>query len=354
MLGSSRRLSRKSNASDPGRVKRFRILRATTIVASLVAVLVATVYTFGATQAIASQLTVMPQTDVFPAEDVRPVVKAASESDEAASHGQNILLLGSDARREVKSLADAEGNRADTIMVVNVPAHGADVTVMSIMRDNWVTIPEHGEAKINAALAFGVVQLMVQTVDEFIGARIDHVALVEFEGLRDLTDALGGVAVDNTFPFTSAHGGHTFDAGTVELSGDEALGYVRERYAFPDGDYQRVRNQQAFLRGILQSIDGAVDPVRILRAATSVAPYVAVDEKFSITELVGLVTTLRQADGQVQFFTSPTLGTDTVDGQSIVRVDWDGMETVRKAFSTDAVARQAASVAFGVTEDTTG
>ena len=346
MLGNNRRSSSVRRTADARRAKRGRTARIVTIAASLVIVLIAAAYTVGSTQAIASQLTIMQRTEVFPDESLRPApAQPVSTSDKAAADGgRNILLLGSDARREVASLDEADGNRADTIIVVNIPADGADVTVMSIMRDSWVTIPEHGEAKINAALSIGGVPRMVQTVEEFIGARIDNVALVDFEGLRDLTDALGGVTVYNSVPFTSTHGGHSFAGGSVTLSGDEALGYVRERYAFSDGDYQRVRNQQAFLRGILHEVDGVVDPVRILHVATSLAPYVAVDDGFSMSELVDLFVRLRQAEGHVRFFTSPTLGTDTVGDQSIVRVDWAAMDAVRRSFTTDPANESATAL----------
>ena len=87
---------------------------------------------------------------------------------------------------------------------------------MSIMRDNWVPIDGHGYNKINAALAFGGVPLMVSTVENFIDTRIDHVAVIDFEGFKGLTDALGGVTVSSPVAFyqwrirlrgrSSAHG----------------------------------------------------------------------------------------------------------------------------------------------------
>src|SRR5690606_401872 len=105
---------------------------------------------------------------------------------------------------------------------------------MSIMRDNWVNIQGHGEAKINAAVAYGGIPLAVNTVENFIDARIDHVALIDFESFKGLTDAVGGVTVNNTIAFDSINGGHgfSFAQGEITLNGDEALAFVRERYAF--------------------------------------------------------------------------------------------------------------------------
>ncbi|HLS01072.1 MAG TPA: LCP family protein, partial [Beutenbergiaceae bacterium] len=101
--------------------------------------------------------------DVFPDEGSRPEApEAGSDADKA----QNILLLGSDTRGEISDEIDkVTGTRADAIMVVHIPAERDQVDVMSIMRDNWVPIDGHGHAKINAALAYGGVPLMVSTVE---------------------------------------------------------------------------------------------------------------------------------------------------------------------------------------------
>ena len=84
--------------------------------------------------------------------------------------------------------------------------------MMSIMRDNWVEIQGHGEAKINAAFSYGGLPLAVNTVENFIGARIDHVALIDFESFKGLTDSLGGVTVHNTVPYTAQNGGGGYKA----------------------------------------------------------------------------------------------------------------------------------------------
>lgn len=82
----------------------------------------------------------------------------------------------------------------------------------------------------------------MQTIEGFIGVRIDHVALVNFGALKGLTDALGGVTIDNPIEFPSSFlKGTTFPAGVQHLDRTQAPAHVRERYAFPDGDDQRVK-----------------------------------------------------------------------------------------------------------------
>ena len=155
-------------------------------------------------------------TEVFPDEKLRP---APVEGEAAVA--QNILLLGSDTRGAISgSLDSASGNRSDTMMVVHISADRKDIHVMSIMRDSWVTIPGRGEAKMNAALAYGGVPLVIQTVESLIDTRIDHVAIVNFAGFKAITDALGGVTVNNAIAFDRK--GEHFAQGLLNLNGTDA------------------------------------------------------------------------------------------------------------------------------------
>lgn len=271
----------------------------------------------------------------FPVETVRP----APPTGEPA-HAQNILLLGSDTRESVESVDDV-GARSDTIMVVHIPADRGRVTVMSIMRDSWVDIPGHGEAKINAAMAWGGTPLTVQTVESIIGVRIDHVVMVDFEGFGEITEALGGVEVENAIEFEVA--GQYFPQGRVHLDGVNALNFVRERYEFVDADYQRVRNQQAFMRAVaakLVSTSTALDAGRIQNLVTAVSPYLAVDAGFDSAYVAKLAFELRGLrPDDVSFVTAPTLGTATSsDGQSIVVLDDVRIGAIRQAFVDDQLA----------------
>ncbi|WP_166804792.1 LCP family protein [Cryobacterium sp. Sr8] len=277
--------------------------------------------------------------EVFPDEASRPPVLEG-----AAASAQNILLLGSDTRGAVDEDIDSiRGQRSDTIMVAHIPANGEKVFVMSIMRDSWVDIPGHGRAKINAALAYGGVPLVVETVEKLISARIDHVAVIDFEGFKGLTDALGGVDVNNAVAFDSFHmKGHRFSQGVQHLNGKEALAFVRERYAFSDGDFQRARNQQAYIKAVLGKILSAetlLDPGKVSALVGSIAPYLKVDKGFDSAYIVGLGIELRALRSEdISFFTAPTAGTGTSDnGQSIVNVDWAKLDVLQEAFRADAL-----------------
>lgn len=277
----------------------------------------------------------------FPAADVeRPPV-----AEGAAALSMNFLLLGSDSRGDdLGSLADVSGQRSDTIVIVHVPADRAYVTVMSIPRDTWLDIPGYGEAKINAALSVGGVPLAVQTVESLIGSRIDHVAMVDFTGFEAVTDALGGVDVDNPIAFESYHlSGRTFPQGVQHLNGAEALAFARERYAFSDGDFQRVRNQQLLIRSLLSELmhkSTVTDPGTMGALIGAITPHLAIDETLSSTDLVNLGLDLRAVrTDDVTFFTIPTTGTGTsADGQSIVNLDWAALPALQEAYRSDALA----------------
>ncbi len=161
----------------------------------------------------------------------------------------NILLLGSDSRISTDPGAWIRGaQRTDAIMVAHIPADRSAVTVTSIPRDSWVSIPGNGKNKINAAFSFGGPTLMVKTVEKYTGVRIDHVVIVDFEGFKDITDELDGVRI-NVAASTSDERS-AFAAGPQTMDGETALKYVRQRHNLPGGDFDRVKRQQNWIRAV--------------------------------------------------------------------------------------------------------
>ncbi|MHA7219800.1 LCP family protein [Arthrobacter sp. MDT1-48-3] len=279
----------------------------------------------------------------FPAEESRPTVAPEAEG------AVNILLLGSDSRATPEELGDTAStdpsdSRADTMMLMHIPADRQDIQVMSIMRDTWTDIPGHGEAKVNAAMALGGVPLVVQTVEGLFGTRIDHVASIDFEGFKGLTDALAGVQVDNPVAFQSSGSeGESFAAGPITLQGESALKFVRERYAFSDGDYQRVKNQQLFVKSVISKVltaDTLTNPQKVYEVVDQVSPFVAVDSSLDAGAVGSLAVSLRGVrGGDIDFFTLPNLGTGTsADGQSIVIKDDAAIAQVAEALQGDTLA----------------
>ncbi|WP_186759415.1 LCP family protein [Arthrobacter alpinus] len=279
--------------------------------------------------------------NAFPDEATRPTKGGM------AAKAQNILVLGSDSRGDSVDMANegaASNQRSDTMMWVHIPGDRKNIVMMSIMRDTWVDIPGHGQAKINAAMAFGGVPLVVQTLEGMFKAWLDHVAIVDFEGFKAITDALGGVEVKVPIAFTSSGSdGFTFAAGSQRMNGDQALAFVRERYAFTDGDYQRVRNQQLFLKSVMSTAltpATLINPAKISDLVSQVSPFVSVDAGLDAAAMGSLAVGLRDVrSSNVLFFTLPNLGTGTSpDGQPIVVKDNAAISGIAVAIGLDSLA----------------
>ena len=104
-------------------------------------------------------------------------------------------------------------------------------------RDLYVT-SRQGKDKINAAFAYGGAPLLVQTVQGLVGVPVDHVAIIDFEGFKQMTDAVGGVNV--YVEESSAGSGYTFTKGYQQMGGTEVLAFVRERKELSEGDISAV------------------------------------------------------------------------------------------------------------------
>jgi LCP family protein required for cell wall assembly len=191
---------------------------------------------------------------------------------------QNILVLGTDARSGAFGSEDdaaaekcleaagegkappegCEPYRSDTIMVVR--AGGGTFRKLSIPRDTLAEVPGVGATQINAAYANGGAKLTIETVENFLGIDIDHVAIVDFTGFKDFIDAIGGITVELDEPVCSeisggeANGGFSLDLkkGENDLDGEEALSLARTRTSTCSdiNDLDRVRFQQQIISGV--------------------------------------------------------------------------------------------------------
>jgi LCP family protein required for cell wall assembly len=274
-------------------------------------------------------------------------VPQANRPAKVAKNAQNFLILGSDTRDP----ENTSGSRSDTIILAHFPADRSGAQLISIPRDTWVYIPKskdgkHGDtkAKINAAYAWGGIPLTVQTVERYTGVRIDHVAIVDFSGFKEIVDALGGVEITVEQSFTSTHslnpdGRRTFKKGTQVMDGAAALDYARERYAFADGDFSRIRHQQQVIKAILdKAASGSVltNPGKLNSFLRSTADAVTVDNTLNIFDTAMDLRHLRSSN--LTFMTNPTKGTGLVGSESVV---FDKPAEVKALY--DAVRRDAVS-----------
>lgn len=259
---------------------------------------------------------------------------------------RNILLLGSDSRGEgndVASVKGEDGQRSDTMMIVHIPEDRENVYVMSMVRDLWVEIPGHGERKVNAALNLGGYPLVVETVEELIGAPIDNVVSIDFEGFSSLTEALGGVDLDNPNQFCTGHATPScFEEGMIHLAGNDALRFVRERKAFADGDFQRVQNQQLFIKAVMRNFltaETLSNPVKLYDVVDQFAGYLTVDDTLDSSTMVGLAASLKSIrTDDVHFFTIPTGGPAQVGAAQVILRDEEAMDRLSQALENDDLA----------------
>lgn len=261
------------------------------------------------------------------------------------SGAQNILLLGSDMRESWKK-NHTMAARTDTIMLAHIDADHQHAYIISIPRDTYVYIPKVGNSqygdtwdKINAAFAWGGTPMMVKTVETFTGVRIDHVAIINFNGFKEVTDALGGVNMYVDQTITSIHTHHVFTKGWHHFDGAQALDYCRQREQFPDGDFTRQKHQHQFLMQLMKkaaSTGTLTNPVKLNNFLKAVTKAIVVDKDFDLVSEAIQFRSLRSDD--VTFLTSPWSGYATENGESVVRADKPKALSLYKAVENDTVA----------------
>jgi LCP family protein required for cell wall assembly len=282
----------------------------------------------------------------FPEDDGRPA-PAPDPPDTAPGRAENWLLVGSDRRADQSTTGDGAAEpewrfgaqRADTIMLVHLPADRSRLYLVSFPRDAWVPIEGYGNAKINAAFSYGGPPLLITTVEQLTGVRVDHFAVLDFEGFKSMTDALGGVEVRVAETVTDPDRDVVWQAGTHHLDGAQALDFVRHRYNLPGGDFDRIKRQQAFLKALAgQVVDSGTlaNPLKLNAFLEASTQAVSVDESLTVDRLRSLALQFRSVRaGDIAFMTIPVAGTGNESGQSVVYLDHDESRRLYRALRKD-------------------
>nr|QIY67645.1 LCP family protein [Streptomyces sp. RPA4-2] len=251
---------------------------------------------------------------VFPTQVPAAAQPAPSEG------GQTFLLVGVDSRSELPTTGrDAKApewkygaQRSDTMMLVHLPADHSGAYVVSLPRDAWVDIPGHGKAKLNAAFSWGGPPLLIDTVQRLTKVRVDHLAVIDWDGFKNLTDSLGGVDL-------------VVDGASRHMNGTQALTYVRERHHLARGDFDRTHRQQYFLRTVLAKVmrpSTFTNPVKAGKVLDDLTAAVSVDDRLGDGDLRDLLWDNRNVrPGNMVFMNAPAKGTDMISGQSVVLLD---------------------------------
>lgn len=261
--------------------------------------------------------------------------------------GTNFVLVGTDSRegltrdeRNDLVTGHAEGARADTIMLLHLPDSGQP-TLLSIPRDSYVEIPGRGWNKINAAYSAGGPQLLVSTVEQSTGLRVDGYLEVGFGGFVEVVETVGGVEMCLDEPVQDDLTRLDLPAGCQELVGADALNYVRMRYSDPRGDLGRVERQREFLAALTAEMatpGTALVPWRLHDVGTSTGSALAIGEDTSMLDTGRMALAIRSISaGDGQSVTVPVADANYSTGVGST-VLWDevGAAELFEALRTDA------------------
>jgi len=282
--------------------------------------------------------------------------KLPNESRPAPAAGNsdavNILLAGvyKGDGRSISEIAaggwDSGVLRSDTIMVLHLTADREKAYVVSIPRDSYIRLyDDTGQPqrldKANAAFSLFGPTAYTATIENLTGLRMQHLAVVDWAGFEDITNALGGVEV-YVPPSTAEDKTGAVRAGKQVLNGEQALRYVRTRYTLPDGDFGRIDRQQNFLRSMMQQLldrDTLTNPFTLAPALDAVADSLTVDESLDSGTMRSLALSLRGIEkSDVTFVTAPFARFDeTSSGSSIVRLDQGQSKQLWQAVADDDI-----------------
>ncbi|MFE0252839.1 LCP family protein [Streptomyces sp. NPDC059010] len=240
-------------------------------------------------------------------------------------HGaQNILLIGSDSRSGTGNRRygrDSGTERSDTTILLHLSAGRGSATAVSIPRDLMVDVPgcrrPDGSrsapmfAMFNYAFQVGGSACTVRTVERLTDIRLDHHVVIDFQGFKEMIDALDGVEICLSEPINDKAAKLRLPSGKVTLNGEQALGYVRARKSLGDGsDTDRMDRQQRFLAALVnkvQSNDVLLNPVRLYPVLDAATSSLTTDPALaSLRGLYELVRGVRDIPTErVQFLTVP-------------------------------------------------
>ena len=257
--------------------------------------------------------------------------------DEAGNYqATNVLLMGSDSRegQTSKKYGDPDvytGERSDTTILLHLSADRSFATAVSIPRDTWVMLPECQadgqtvgafEAKFNTAFEIGGPGCTVKLVEQLTGITVNNFAVVDFEGFKNVVNALGGVEVCLTEPASDPASKLELPAGTSVIDGEQALSFVRARKTLSDGsDLSRIKRQQAFLSSMIREASSTgllLNPVKLYSTLDAATSGLTTDPGLAnIDVLRDLALSVRgMAPGDIAFLTMPWV--ERGDGENVL------------------------------------
>ena len=213
--------------------------------------------------------------------------------DDGSTDIVNIALFGVDTRTQ------GEKTRSDSMMILTIDKKHNKIKLTSLMRDTYVAIEGHSNTKLTHAYYYGGPQLAVKTINQNFGMNITEYATVNFQGMAEIIDAVGGVEIDITeaerqnanksIKEQAAYGmepDYIEKAGLQTLTGTQAVAYARIRYV-GNADFERTDRQRRVMEQLFnKALD--MNPLQYPEFARKLLPYV--ETSLDIGEILDLST----------------------------------------------------------------
>lgn len=269
---------------------------------------------------------------------------------------RNILIIGTDSRAQ-------EVGRADTMILLSFSKHNHSMTMTSLMRDSYVSIPNYGTNKLNAAFAYGGPTLLMDTITNNYGIPVDDYVCVNFSAFVHIADALGGVKVEvsdseaeainvilqsevNAIMGDDPMSDFLPSGGTFLLNGKQALSYARIRYV-GNADFERTERQREVLDLLLEKFKHP-KPTAIPKILANALPELKTNMTTGELYLLSLQTPVRLISYDMQKLRLPADGTfsdqTSPDGQMVLAVDFDANYQLYEKAVTDPLPKEPAEV----------
>jgi LCP family protein required for cell wall assembly len=258
----------------------------------------------------------------------------------APRNAQNVLLVGSDSRAGANGNGTGghrltSGQRSDTIMLAHLYGKSDKALFVSFPRDSWVEIPawtdKSGQthrahhARINSALGEGGPALLIATVENLTGIRVDHYVQVDFVGFKSMVNTLGGVDVCLPKSVDDPKAKLTLSAGRHHIDGNTALAFVRARHAFAGGDLDRIKHQQQVIGALIHKVLSSgtlLNPLKLNGFLNAATKSLQVDESLSVGDMKNIALRVRGfSSGGVLFVTAPVEGGMRINGAAVLKLD---------------------------------
>ena len=208
-------------------------------------------------------------------------VSVDTQVDESLSEYRNIALLGIDTRDDTFT-----GSRSDCIIIVSINNNTKDVKLLSVYRDTYLDIEGHGLDKVTHAYAYGGPRLTLSTLNRNLDLNISEFVTVNFETVRTVVNAIGGVDITVTAAEASQISGLS-GAGTYTLDGAQALAYSRIRKI--DTDYQRTERMRTVLNAVFEKVK-KLDLAQLNSLLDTVLPHLSTN--ISKNDIIALLPDL--------------------------------------------------------------